>query len=92
MNSRFPTRFLVLVLGVPVAGCTGGGGGGSSSMAIQECSLGCTDSGGNPGAQISCGVTDVFRNQEMWIEFSSPIDPTTVIDPSNPHVYGCWAR
>jgi len=85
MNSRFPSlwgRLLVPALLVPAAGCGGGGGGGSSGMSIEECSLGCTNSGGNPGSQISCGVTDVWVNQEIWIDFTGDIDPTTVSNNS----------
>ena len=51
-------------------------------MSIKECSLGCTDSGGNPGSQISCGVTDVWVNQEIWLDFTSAIDATTVSNNS----------
>lgn len=51
-------------------------------MHIVSCSLQCNDSAGNPGAQISCGVTNVRLNQEIRIEFSNPIDPATVSNNS----------
>ncbi len=74
-------RFLVLVVLAGAAGCGGGGGGSSgfgSGMTIQSCSLSCSDSAGNPGAQVSCGVTNVKVNQEVRVTFSSPVDPITV--------------
>ena len=64
-----------------VAGCGGGGGGSSglsAGMSITSCSLSCSDSAGNPGAQVSCGVTNVKVNQELRVTFSSEIDQTTV--------------
>jgi Big-like domain-containing protein len=51
-------------------------------MFIVNCSLQCNDSAGNPGSQISCGVTNVRLNQEIRIEFSNPVDPTTVTNNS----------
>ena len=64
-----------LVLGLATA-CSGGGGGdGGSSLNINTCSLGCTVGSTN---QATCGVTDVFVNQEIRVTFTRPIDPTTV--------------
>lgn len=51
-------------------------------MFIVNCSLQCNDSAGNPGSQISCGITNVRLNQEIRIEFSKPIDPTTITNNS----------
>lgn len=48
-------------------------------MAIATCSLGCSNTG---GTQISCGVTDVFVNQEIQLRFTSPVDPTSVSNNS----------
>ncbi len=73
-------RFVVLVTlagSAAIAGCSGGGGGGSS-MAVRSCSLACSDSAGNPGAQVSCGVTNVTMNQEIRLSFSSEVDPISV--------------
>lgn len=61
-----------------LASC-GGGGGGGGSMAITACSLGCNNSG---GTQISCGVTDVYMNQELQIRFTQPIDALSVSNNS----------
>lgn len=41
-------------------------------MAIVSCSLGCTASS-SLGNQFSCGVTDVFVNQEIRVTFSRPV-------------------
>jgi len=48
-------------------------------MAIATCSLGCSDTG---GTQISCGVTDVYVNQEIQLRFTSPVDPNSVSNNS----------
>src|SRR5262249_37839017 len=75
------SRFLVLAALGGVAGCGGGGGGSSglsAGVAISSCSLSCSDSAGNPGAQVSCGVTTVKVNQELRVTFTSAIDPLTV--------------
>ena len=39
-------------------------------MAIVSCTLGCSVGAGN---QVSCGVTDVYVNQEIRITFTEPI-------------------
>src|SRR5688572_18900232 len=70
-------RFLLVAVLAASAGC-GSGGGGGGGMFIVNCSLQCNDSAGNPGSQISCGVTNVRLNQEIRVEFSNPVDPTTV--------------
>jgi len=46
-------------------------------MAIVQCSLQCNDSVVNPG-QISCGITNVFVNQEIRLAFTSAIDPNSI--------------
>lgn len=73
-----PSQGLVLLSlsALFLAGC-GGGGGGSGGMAIIQCSLQCNDSVVNPG-QISCGITNVFVNQEIRVAFTNPIDPNSI--------------
>jgi hypothetical protein len=51
-------------------------------MSIVSCSLACSDSAGNPGAQVNCGVTNVKVNQELRITFATPIDPQTITNNS----------
>lgn len=51
-------------------------------MFIVGCSLICSDSVGNPGNEISCGLTNVRVNQEIRIAFSRPVDPTSVTNNS----------
>jgi hypothetical protein len=73
------TTIVALGLGLS-ASCSSGGGGGSApsgssgSMFIESCSLGCTTSAN----QVSCGVTDVFVNQEIRIRFSRNVDLASV--------------
>src|SRR5262245_4505316 len=85
MNVRFLSKAGGIVfLGVLLvaSGCGGGGGGGGggtdNGMSIVSCSLGCTAASGPPGAQYSCGVTEVFVNQEIRLDFTNPVDLTTV--------------
>lgn len=59
------------VLALTLAGCSGGGGGGASFY-VSTCSLGC--SGGQGGAQINCGVVGIAENQEIALQFTSPVD------------------
>jgi len=47
-------------------------------MSIVRCSLGCAASGTNPTTQMLCGETEVFVNQELTFEFSSPIKFSSV--------------
>lgn len=47
-------------------------------MAIQSCSLVCQNSSSAPGSQFSCGITDVFLNQEIRVRFSNPIRASSV--------------
>lgn len=53
---------------------------GSSALAqdmyITSCSLGCTSSG--PTGQIFCSIVDIHENEIIEINFSEPIDPTTL--------------
>ena len=73
-------QYLALGLGLTIGltSCPSGGGsggGGGSSMAITSCSLGCSTGGGD---QVSCGVTDVYVNQEIRIAFTDPIRLSSV--------------
>ncbi len=85
MNSRL-LHALSLALGLgsvaALASCGGGGGGssglGAAGMSIVSCSLGCSNSASNPGSQVSCGVTDVYLNQEIRVEFTSDVNLNSV--------------
>ncbi len=71
----------VLALGVcgSLSSCSGGGGGGSGSgaMYIEACDLNCNSSGTN-GGQVTCGVINVYQNQEIGVLFSRNVDFNTV--------------
>jgi len=56
------------------------GGSGAPPMFIDSCNLGC--SGGSGGAQVSCGQLQTFLNQDIVVEFSEPIDPSTLSNAS----------
>ena len=77
MDWRLPrTLGLALFLGLGLgasSGCSSGSGSSGSSLSIESCSLGCSGAQ-TPGGQISCGVTDVFVNQEIRVTFTSAID------------------
>lgn len=62
-------------LALTLAACGGSSSGdfGGPMVAIS-CSLGCSST----GAQIKCGTTQVFVNQDLWFEFSQPVDLSTV--------------
>jgi hypothetical protein len=75
-KSRLALSALSLSLTLALAACSGGSGGSSGSMSISSCSLGCASSGGS--GQVSCGITNVFVNQEIRIAFGRPVDLTTV--------------
>ncbi|MBI1380167.1 MAG: hypothetical protein GC161_03670 [Planctomycetaceae bacterium] len=75
-------------LGVPVAlglgllaGCgsdSDSGGGApafSGPMAVLSCSLGCS---GTPATGLGCSVSEVFVNQDVWVEFSQAVDAASV--------------
>ncbi|MEW6073933.1 MAG: Ig-like domain-containing protein [Planctomycetota bacterium] len=68
---------LALGLGLPLGltSCPSGGGSNGSSMAITSCTLGCSVGSGD---QVSCGVTDVYVNQEIRIAFTDPVRLSTV--------------
>lgn len=79
-------------LALPVlvaAGCSRtSSGANSGDLYVQSCSLACTD--GQGGAQVFCGIVNVFQNTEISVLFSEPLDegsigPATfqVIDVTN---------
>jgi len=73
---------LALGLALPAMGCTSGGGGdGGGGLTIVSCSLGCSSSNGT-GGQFSCGITDVYLNQEIRVTFSQPLDLSSVSNNS----------
>ncbi|MFT6713675.1 MAG: hypothetical protein ACJAVJ_000954 [Planctomycetota bacterium] len=55
-------------------------GGLGNDMAILSCSLGC--SAGTQGVPISCGKATVKANEEISIEFTQPVDLSTVTKSS----------
>ena len=90
LNDRMDLRaksalglFLLLSVGMGMESCSGGGGGGglspsgSGSFAIVSCSLGCAGAGGG-ASQFSCGITNVYINQEIRITFNGPVDLASV--------------
>ena len=80
---------LLLGLALSGAACSSGGGGGGGGaggvatgpLTILSCSLGCSASTSG-GGQISCGITDVFLNQEIRITFSKALDLGSVSNNS----------
>lgn len=48
----------------------------AQDMFIRSCSLGCST--GAPGSQIFCSIVDVHENEIYEIEFSLPIDPSSL--------------
>jgi len=72
---------LAPLFGLTACGSGGGSGGspstgGGSAMAIVTCSLGC--SGGAGGTQVSCGISNIAVNQEIIVEFTQPVDLSSV--------------
>ena len=81
--SKWRRAALALGLALTGAACTSGGGGDGEGggLTIVSCSLGCSSSDSS-GGQVSCGITDVFLNQEIRITFSQPLDLNTVSNNS----------
>lgn len=73
----------VLALGfcATLPACTKSGGGPSGAMFIESCGLNC-NSNGATGGQVSCGVSSIFQNQELWVLFSKPVDFSSVNNQS----------
>jgi hypothetical protein len=59
--------------------CSSGGGSATgsigSSMAVSSCVLGCNGPAAGP---LNCAVTNVFVNQEFWVEFTQPVNLSSV--------------
>jgi len=75
------TRSSVLALAITLfsAACSQSGsesGQFGGDMFIESCSLGCT--GGSGGEQVFCSIVNAYRNQEIAIRFSEPVDPASV--------------
>lgn len=51
-------------------------GSGAPPMFVASCNLAC--SGGSGGAQVSCGQTQGFVNQEIAIDFSESVDSSSI--------------
>ena len=64
----------ILLVGCSRRGNEAGVGGGD--LFIETCSLGCT--GGNDGTAVSCTIVNTYRNQEITVLFSVPVDESTV--------------
>lgn len=78
---QFLRRSWLALVFTPLIACSSGSDGGSSAtsgsagMSIVSCTLGCTGSG---SGGLSCSVTSIFVNQDIWLEFSLPVDPASV--------------
>lgn len=55
-------------------------GSGAPPMFITGCSLSC--SGGSGGVQVSCGQVHTYVNRDLVVEFSEPIDASTLSNAS----------
>ncbi len=76
------TSVTLASLGLFLASCSSGSDGpnsedipGSSTMTIQSCVLGCNGPATGP---LSCAINEVFVNQDIWVEFTNPVDLTSV--------------
>lgn len=65
------TALVALALG----SCGGGSDSGGGSLSLLSCSLGCSFSASGPA---NCAISDVFVNQVIWVEFTSPVDISSV--------------
>lgn len=66
---------LALVLVAPSCS-TSSSGEFDGDLFVEACSLGCTNGVG--GSQVFCSIVNTFRNQEISVLFSEPIDLSTV--------------
>lgn len=65
-----------LLLAGWLGSCSSGGSGGpGGGMQVASCVLGCS---GPELGPLNCAVTTVFVNQDFWIEFSQPVDLSSV--------------
>jgi hypothetical protein len=67
-----------LGLTLTLAGCSSGSGSGSSggNMYIESCSLGCGNA--DLGDPIGCSLTEISQNAEVTIQFSEPVNLSSV--------------
>jgi len=64
-----------------LAGCSGSNSAVTgAAMYIEACSLGCGN--GNAGDQISCSIVNIGPNSEIVLQFSQPVDLSSVDDDS----------
>jgi len=75
--SAVSTAAGLLVPALVFTSCSGGGGGGGGVMFIESCTLGCTN--GLGGAQVSCGIVNTFRNQDISVSFSQDVRDTSLL-------------
>lgn len=73
---RMAWKGLAAGLLILAASCSGGSGSAGGSMFIRSCSLGCNQ--GQGGQQVSCGVINTFKNQDLSLIFSQPVDFASV--------------
>jgi hypothetical protein len=65
-----------LTASLTLGSCGGSDDGGfSGPLSLTSCSLGCAFSTSGPG---TCTISDVFVNQVIWVEFSQPVDISSV--------------
>ncbi|MFT4538353.1 MAG: hypothetical protein ACI841_000772 [Planctomycetota bacterium] len=79
MSAFRSTALAAGLLPLLIAGCSSSGneaGPDGGVLYIEACSLGCT--GGNDGAAVSCTIVNTFRNQEIAVLFSAPVEQSTV--------------
>ena len=78
--TSFPAVLALSALGsLAFGGCSGGGSEAGrasafcagSSFCLTDCSLGCTVSGG-------CSINSIAQNQPIMLNFSEPVDPSSV--------------
>ncbi|MHC4261257.1 MAG: Ig-like domain-containing domain [Planctomycetota bacterium] len=74
------TRKLAVLIGMATLASCGGGSSTTadsigSGMKIVSCSLGCATTLPGP---VSCSQNQVFVNQELAIEFTQPVDPSSL--------------
>jgi len=62
------------LLGAALSSCSSGNEAGEfgGDLFVTSCSLGCTN--GQGGQQVFCSIVNTFRNQEIAVEFTEPID------------------
>ena len=83
--NRIARRLSLALSILSLAACNSGGDesstgvGGSGGMTLLSCSLGCVSAG---SGAASCSITAIFVNQDIWLEFSQPVDASSVTSTS----------